>query len=68
LSLRHWRVNAPSHAIAERLQQKVGQSVGRVLPALRLLQLLPDHKTLRVTPAMEAGITDRVWTLADLLA
>jgi len=26
------------------------------------------HKTLRVTPAMEAGITDRVWDLADLLA
>src|SRR5207253_1319829 len=26
------------------------------------------HKTLRVTPAMEAGITSTVWTLADLLA
>jgi IS1 family transposase len=26
------------------------------------------HKTLRVTPAMESGITDRVWTMADLLA
>jgi transposase-like protein/IS1 family transposase len=25
------------------------------------------HKTLRVTPAMESGITSRVWTLADLL-
>ena len=26
------------------------------------------HKTLRVTPAMEAGITATIWTLADLLA
>ena len=26
------------------------------------------HKTLRVTPAMETGITDRVWALTDLLA
>ena len=26
------------------------------------------HSTLRVTPAMEAGITDHVWTLAELLA
>lgn len=26
------------------------------------------HKTLRVTPAMEAGITSTVWTLKDLLA
>jgi transposase-like protein/IS1 family transposase len=26
------------------------------------------HRTLRVTPAMEAGITDRVWTIAELIA
>ena len=26
------------------------------------------HKTLRVTPAMEAGIASTVWTLADLMA
>jgi hypothetical protein len=26
------------------------------------------HKSLRVTPAMEAGIADHVWTIADLLA
>ncbi len=25
------------------------------------------HKTIRVTPAMEAGLTDRVWTIAELL-
>ena len=25
------------------------------------------HKTLRVTPAMEAGITDYVWNLEELL-
>jgi hypothetical protein len=26
------------------------------------------HRTLRVTPAMEANITDHTWTLGDLLA
>jgi IS1 family transposase len=26
------------------------------------------HKTLRVTPAMEAGLTDHVWTIEELLA
>jgi hypothetical protein len=26
------------------------------------------HKSPRVTPAMEAGITDHVWTIAELLA
>jgi hypothetical protein len=25
------------------------------------------HKTLRVTPAMEAGITDHIWTIEELL-
>ena len=25
------------------------------------------HSTLRVTPAMEAGITDHVWSIAELL-
>ncbi len=26
------------------------------------------HSSLRVTPAMEAGITDHVWTIGELLA
>ena len=26
------------------------------------------HKTPRVTPAMEAGLTDRVWDIEDILA
>ncbi len=26
------------------------------------------HQTLRVTPAMEAGVTDRLWTVADMVA
>jgi len=26
------------------------------------------HKTLRVTPAMEAGVADHVWTLKELAA
>ncbi len=26
------------------------------------------HKTLRVTPAMEAGLSDRVWGIEDILA
>jgi hypothetical protein len=26
------------------------------------------HRSLRVTPAMESGITDHIWTLAELIA
>lgn len=25
------------------------------------------HKSLRVTPAMEAGLTDHIWTIAELV-
>jgi hypothetical protein len=25
------------------------------------------HKTLRVTPAMEAGLADHIWTLGELV-
>ena len=26
------------------------------------------HQTLRVTPAMEAGVSDHVWTLSEIVA
>jgi hypothetical protein len=26
------------------------------------------HQSLRVTPAMEAGVSDHVWTLAEIVA
>jgi len=26
------------------------------------------HKSLRVTPAMQAGLTDHIWTLRELIA
>jgi hypothetical protein len=25
------------------------------------------HKTLRVTPAMAAGVTDRLWSISDIV-
>jgi hypothetical protein len=28
----------------------------------------PPHKTLRVTPAMAGGVTDRVWDMTDVAA
>ena len=48
----------------------------RVLQFLRGYQLVrrmmnppvPEDKSLRIAPAMAAGITDHVWTIAELLA
>jgi len=34
----------------------------------RPLQLLPDSRTIRMTPAMKAGIAGHPWTLEELLA
>jgi hypothetical protein len=27
-----------------------------------------QHMSLRVSPAMEAGVTDRLWTIKDIIA
>jgi hypothetical protein len=37
-------------------------------PYLAWYNFSPAHQALRVTPAMEARITDHVWTLEELLA
>jgi hypothetical protein len=29
---------------------------------------VPRHQTLRVSPAMEAGVTDHLWTIEDILS
>jgi hypothetical protein len=42
-----------------------GKAAGHVVPEICLL-LLRTHKTLRVTPAMEAGDADHVWTLEEI--
>lgn len=33
-----------------------------------VLQLCRVHQTLRVTPAMEAGISDHVWSIEEFCA
>lgn len=35
-------------------------------PSLHALHFARIHQTLRVTPAMEAGVADRVWGLEEI--
>jgi hypothetical protein len=51
-------------AVDEWLLKEVREPVGCVLPALH--NFCRIHRTLREMPAMEAGIADHVWVLAEL--
>jgi hypothetical protein len=64
----HANADAPPHAINERLQQEIREPQSGHRASLRLLQLLPDPQNASLTPAMEAKITDRVWSIAALVA
>jgi hypothetical protein len=52
----------------EWILEEVGEPVGCVLPAFRLLQLLPDSPLFARDACDATGITDHVWDLAELLA
>jgi hypothetical protein len=39
-----------------------------VAPYFRYYNFEPVHQTLRVTPAMEAGIADHVWSIEEIVA
>ena len=58
--------DAPLHPADERVQQEARKprAHGRALCALVQLRA---HKTLRVTPAMAAGIETRLWSMEDVV-
>ena len=38
-----------------------------VMARTLLLQVTADRKTLRITPAMAAGVTDKLWEIGDVV-
>jgi hypothetical protein len=58
----------PKKPKSERLQQESGQPLGCRSALVHEYNFCRIHKSLRVTPAMEAGITDHVWEITELLA
>lgn len=63
--------HAHVHEAATRLTNGFSKKWENLKAALALnfayYNLCRVHQTLRVTPAVEAGITDRIWTISDLL-
>ena len=48
--------------------KKLGNLKAAVAVFVAWYNFCREHQSLRVTPAMEAGLTDHVWTLRELLA
>jgi hypothetical protein len=46
----------------------VGYFVAAVALGYFAYNFIKIHRTLRCTPAMAAGVTDRLWDVADLVA
>ena len=49
------------------ISKKVENHVAAVALWFMYYNFCRIHQTLRVTPAMEAGIADRVWSVQDLV-
>ncbi len=48
--------------------KKAEMHAAAVAPHFMCYNFAKNHQTLRVNPAMEAGLTDRVWSLEELVA
>jgi len=55
-------------AALERFQPKARKPCGGGHVDILRIQFIKIHRTLRVTPAMAAGVTTRLWEVADLVA
>jgi len=47
--------------------KKVENHAHAVSPHFMFYNFARIHKTLRITPAMAAGVTDHVWSLEDIV-
>jgi hypothetical protein len=47
--------------------RKGRESRARAGALFQVLQFYRIHQTLRVTPAMEAGVSDHVWSLDEII-
>jgi fructoselysine-6-P-deglycase FrlB-like protein len=60
--------HVPLHATDERVLKKFENHVHMVALYTVFYNWTKIHKSLRTTPAMAAGLTERVWDMADIVA
>ena len=59
-------VDAPIYAAHQWILKEVGKPRARAL--FMYYNFCRIHQTLRVTPAMEAGIADHIWSIDEMIA
>ena len=64
---RSWRNIAIALRIKKAFSKKVENHAAAVALWFMYYNFCRVHQTLRVTPAMEAGIANHVWSLAELV-
>ena len=60
-------VDASHHSADERLQQEVENHAAALALCFTDYNFGRVHQTLRVTPAMEAVVTDQVWSVEEMV-
>jgi hypothetical protein len=58
----------PRRRVVSRFQQEAGKYMHMVALYTVWYNFVRQHKTLRMAPAMAAGISDRLWSMEDVVA
>lgn len=61
-------MHAPLYAPYQRIFKKIEHHVASISLHFMYINFVRIHQTLRITPAMAAGVTDHVWEMADIVA
>ena len=59
--------HAPLHALSNGFSRKIENHEVAVALNYFVYNFIKIHRTLRVTPAMAAGVTTRLWEVSDLV-
>ena len=63
----HADANAPIHALDQCFFQEIGNHQTAIVLYYMHYNFARVHQTLRVIPAMKAGITNHVWSLEEIV-